>query len=108
MKTQREKKLEIALLKEKIERISGKEVLFKEENSESKFEITDTANMDKESATKTIEKLYPNNLLYKGHEFFDKVYMGIITDFARRELGIGEIIEVENEEYDEEEDEWYT
>jgi hypothetical protein len=30
MKTDREKKLEIALLKEKIERISGKKVLFKE------------------------------------------------------------------------------
>jgi hypothetical protein len=31
MKTQREKKLEVALLKEKLERISGKKILFRED-----------------------------------------------------------------------------
>jgi hypothetical protein len=38
MKTKREKLLEIALLKEKVERLTGKKVIFKEDRKPSSFE----------------------------------------------------------------------
>jgi DNA-binding XRE family transcriptional regulator len=51
MKTEREKKLEVALLKEKIERISGKKVVFKEGVSKK-----DMLNLDPEQVAKEIRK----------------------------------------------------
>jgi len=58
MKTQREKKLEVALLKEKIERISGKKVLFKEGDNESKFEVIGLDEIDF-SDDEELSKVFP-------------------------------------------------
>jgi hypothetical protein len=55
----------------------------------SVFEITSTAGMEKPEATKLIEDHYPENLTYRGIEFFDKIYMDILTKFAHEKLKIG-------------------
>jgi len=60
MKTQREKKLEIALLKEKIERISNKKVVFKEGIDENEIQHVSSDWKDVEglidSYTKVLKK----------------------------------------------------
>jgi hypothetical protein len=55
MKTQREKKIEIALLKEKIERISGKKVTFKENRKLAKQNFLNKGLITQEEFDKLVE-----------------------------------------------------
>jgi len=58
----------------------------KKAKDEVPFEITKTKDMSKAEATKKIDDNYHDNLTYKGHEFFDKVYMNKIMTLAEKEL----------------------
>ncbi len=64
----------------------------------SPFEITSTKGMDPKEAAKTINDNYPERLTYRGNEFFDKIYMDILSKFAYEKLGIGEYYDADDEE----------
>jgi len=64
-----------------------RETFVKKAKDEKPFEITETKTMSKEESRKKINDNYHDNLTYKGHEFFDKVYMDKIMTFAEKELG---------------------
>lgn len=60
------------------------------------FEITSTKGMDKSEAKKAINDHYHDRLTYRGNEFFDKIYMDILTKFAEEKLEIGEMEDVDD------------
>ncbi len=68
------------------------ESFLNEEIVKEKFEITATKGMSHDEATKAIDDHYHDNLTYRGNEFFDKIYMKILYEFAEDELNIGEYI----------------
>lgn len=74
-----------------------------ENKNQSTFEITDVRGREDESV---ISDHYPDNLTYKGEEFFNNIYMNLI-DFASNVIGIGERYEVEADEDDEDYGEYY-
>ena len=57
------------------------------ESGES-FEIENTKSMSKLEATSVIRKHYPDNLTYKGMEFFSKIYIDTICKVAKKALGV--------------------
>jgi len=71
------------------------------------LELTTLKGMDKQEATELVRAAYPDNLTYKGIEFFDKIYMDTILEATSEKLGIGTYYDYE-EEYEEDDGEWST
>lgn len=62
---------------------------FLNESEKTPFEITSVKGMPLEKATKLISDNYAHNLSYRGEEFFDKIYMGILAEFSYTKMEIG-------------------
>jgi hypothetical protein len=86
MKTEREKKLEIALLTEKLQRISGKKILFKENNSEHTPKVGDSVTIPKSLTTDPKHKQGESGEVVKISEgckiISVKFADGVIGDYA--------------------------
>jgi hypothetical protein len=52
----------------------------------SSFELTDCYELDSKQAENIVSDNYPNELTYRGQEFFNKIYLGLIEEFAYEEL----------------------
>jgi len=78
------------------------------ENFDNKIELLDVSKLEKIEAQKLIKDNYSDNLTYKGHDFFNDVYMSVIYNVASKELKIGEKTDIEEEFYDSDADEYYT
>jgi len=68
-----------------------------EKVGKEKFEITATKGMNHAEATKVINDHYHDKLTYRGNEFFDKIYMKVLMEFADNQLK-GDSGEVDGQE----------